>query len=151
MCDAKTYLQQVKLFDMKIDRKNEELDWLNALARKITTTLKADVVSSSGSQDQLGDIVSKIVDLKTEINRDIDELISKRNEIKRVIERLSDSDQYMVLDLLYCGVWDNEKEIRFYPTWKYIADMMHMTERNAQIIHGNALRSISSVLNEGKQ
>ena len=40
MTDVKAYLKRVKIYDTHINNKMEELDRLNAMARKITQTLE---------------------------------------------------------------------------------------------------------------
>ena len=79
--EAKRMLQQVRLFDIHINSKLEELDKLKALTMKITTTIKPDVVSSGGNQDKIGDAVAKIVDLQDEINQAVDDYIDRKKMV----------------------------------------------------------------------
>lgn len=139
MVDAKAYLVQVELYDRHINNKLEELVRLKELTRQITSTLKQDVVATSGRQDKLGEAIAKIVDLENEINEAVDAYIDKRREVISVIEKIIDPDQVTVLHKLYCE----------YKTWPQIAKEMHMTERNAQYIHGRALQSVRQVLANG--
>ena len=136
MTDAKTYLMQVELYDTHINNKLEELARLKELLRHITSSIKDVPVSGGGNQDKLGSAIAKIVDLENEINEAVDVYIDKRREISRVVEQLADADQVSVLHKLYFE----------FKTWPEIAREMHMSERNAQYIHGRALQEVRKVL-----
>lgn len=136
MIDAQTYLRQAAICNAKVNSLLEEVQRLKELTRQITATLKPDVVSHSGNQDKLGNMIAKIVDLENEINAAVDEYVDKRREIITTIEKINVPDQVSVLYKLYL----EEK------TWPKIAEEMHMTERNAQYIHGRALQSVRRVL-----
>lgn len=137
MNDARSYLMQVELYDTHINNKLEELQRLKELTRHITSTLKQDVVSHSGNQDKLAEAVAKIVDLECEITTAVDAYIDKKREVSATIEKIAVPEQVSVLHKLYFE----------YKTWMEIAAEMHMTERNAQYIHGRALQSVSRLLN----
>ena len=134
--DAKAYLKQIELCDINISSKIEEVDKLRELATKVTSTLKADVVSGSMNQDKLGDAVAKIVDLQDDINKSIDRYIDLKNEIGKVIEKVTDADQAAVL----------YKRYFLYERWEQIACEMNMTYRNVCYIHGRALQTVDGIL-----
>lgn len=136
--DAKAFLQQVELFDNHIATKLEELDKLKALTLKITTSLKQDVVSSSGNQDKLGDAIAKIVDLQAEINKSIDEYVDRKREVNKVLEKVHKPDHFAVLSKRYL----------LYESLEQIAYEMHMTYRNVCYIHGDALKAVGEILKE---
>ncbi len=136
--DAKAFLQQVELFDNYINNKLEELDRLKALTLKITTSLKQDVVSSSGSQDKLGDAVAKIVDLEAEINEAVDTFIEKKRAVSGIIEKVNNPDQANVLSKRYL----------LYERWEQIAMEMNFTYRHTTRIHGEALQTVRRLLSE---
>lgn len=136
MADAKRFLQQVKLYDSKINSLLEELDNLKAMTLKITTTLKQDVVSSGGNQDKIGDAVAKIIDLEAEINAAIDGFVNKKRAVNDVLDRLHDPDQYAVLYKRYI----------LYKRWEQIACDMSMTYRNVLYVHGRALQMVDAIM-----
>lgn len=135
------YLLQVKLCDAHINNKLEELAQLRALSTKITTTLKQDVVSGGGYGDKVGDAVSRIVDMQNEINAAIDDYINKKNEVKRVIEKVTNPDQLNVL--LKCYI--------LHETLEQIACDMGYSYRNICYIHGRALQSVEAVMESEKK
>ena len=136
MGDAKAYLQQIKLHDARIERNIEELDNLRAMTTKITATWKDDVVSGTGNQDKLGAAVAKIVDLQTEIDKDIDAYIDMKRSVWDLLNRIENPDQ---LQILY-------KRYFKYEHWEQIACEMNMTYRNVCYIHGRALQAVSELL-----
>ena len=134
--DAKSYLRQIKLYDTRINMKIDELAALKASLLKITPTLKDDVVSSGGSQDKLGDAVAKMVDLRNEINADIDKFVDAKRSVGATIDKVSDPDQLQVLHRRYV----------LYESFEQIACEMCMTYRNVCYIHGKALQTVSDIL-----
>jgi len=136
MIDAKAYLQQIKLYDTHITNKLSEMSRLKELVTSITATWKDDVVSGSGSKDKLGDTVAKIVDLENEVNKAIDNLIDRKNQIGAILEQLNDPDHVAVLHKRYV----------LYMTWEEIAYDMHMTYRNVCYIHGRALQAVEEII-----
>lgn len=134
--DAKSYLRQIKLYDTRINMKIDELEALKASLTKITPTLRDDAVSSSGSQDKLGDAVAKMVDLRNEINADIDSFVDAKRKVGATIDRIDDPDQLQVIHRRYV----------LYESFEQIACEMCMTYRNVCYIHGKALQSVSAIL-----
>jgi DNA-directed RNA polymerase specialized sigma subunit len=132
----KKYLQQIRLYDSHINTKLKDLHQLKEMVTKITQTLKDDVVSGGGNQDKLGDAIAKIVDLKAEIDRDIDHYVAAKQEISATLDKLTDPDQLQVLHMRYV---QNK-------TWEQIACDMHMTYRNVCYIHGKGLQSVNQIL-----
>lgn len=133
---AKKYLQKIKLYDSRINTKLEELQHLKEMVLKVTPTLKGDVVSSSGSQDKLGDAVAKIVDLEDEINKEIDRYVDAKEEVGSILDNLDDPDQLQVLHKRYVQ----------YKTWEQIACEMNLSYRWVCVIHGKALQHLDNFL-----
>lgn len=136
MNEAQELLMRVQLYDANIENMVEELQQLNDIALKITSTMGGEVVSGTRAQDKLGIAVSKLVDYADEINRTISEYKEKKQAISAKIRKIENADQIKVLHKLYFE----------YKPWKVIAQEMHMTERNAQYIHNDALLSFERVL-----
>lgn len=136
--NTKDFLQQIELYDNHINNKLEELERLRSLTLKITSSLKQDVVSASGSQDKLGDAVAKIVDLQNEINQSIDLYVDRKREVNRVLEQITDVDYLQVLSKRYL----------LYEPWEQIAMEMGYTYRHITRLHGEALQAVRKILNE---
>lgn len=140
MTDAKTYLKRIKLYDTHIDNKIAEVDRLEAMATKITQTLRDDAGGGSRSQDKIGDAAARIIDLKRELNRDIDCFVDMKREIKVIVDKVDDANQ---LSVIY-------KRYFLYETFEQIACEMNMTFRNVCYIHGKALEAVEILLKKEK-
>lgn len=138
MGNAKEYLQKMRMYDARIESKLLEVQQLKAMITKITPTLKEDVVTASGNQDKLGDAVAKIVDLESEINKDIDCYIELKREVKAKLEKLANPNYYKVLEKRY---------VQYY-TFERIATEMHYSYRNITKLHGRALQAFEKILME---
>jgi hypothetical protein len=133
---AQEFLRQVRLFDIHINNMIEEKARLEALAKKITSSWGSEHVASSGSQDKMGDAVSKIIDMEAKIDKAVDAFIDKKNEVKAVLEQIQIPDQ---LELLY-------KVYIQYESLEQVACEMNMSYRNACYIHGRALQTVESII-----
>ena len=138
--DAKAYLKQVELYDIRINSKIEEVEKLKELTTKVTSTLKADVVSGSMNQDKLGDAVSRIVDLQDDINKSIDRYVDLKAEIGKVIEKVTNADFAAILYKRYFE----------YKTWEKIACEMNFTYQWVCVLHGRALQAVENILKNKK-
>ena len=90
---TKEYLSQIRRYDCQISNKLEEIKELRLRISGTSSFSNGDRVQTSGSKDQVGSCVSKIVDMEWEV----DALIDKRCEIVSQIEAISDADMYDVL------------------------------------------------------
>lgn len=91
-------LKQIKKLDVLINSKLEEIENLKTLATKVNAPLNQERVQSSGSNDQLGECVAKIVDLQNEINDDIDAFINLKREIEHKVLSI---DNPVAINVLY--------------------------------------------------
>lgn len=135
---AKEYLEQLRVLDRLINNKQQELEKLETLATKVTSYNSGDRVQASGNQDKMADTVIKIIELKQEINADIDRLVDMKAEIIPVIDSVQDAD---MIDVLY-------KRYILFKKWEEIALEMHYTFRWVLKIHGRALQKIDMIRKE---
>jgi hypothetical protein len=140
MSNAKEYLQKIRLYDSRINNSLEELSDLEDMVLRITPVLKDDVVSSSGSQDKLGDTVAKICDLKAQINRDIDTYVDLKREAVDKLKKVEKTEYYDILHKRYVEFQSLEQ----------IAVSMNYTYRWIRRLHGRALQAFEKVMNEGE-
>ena len=134
--EVKEYLEQIQLCDKKINNMIEELSRLNALAFKVTSSLKQVAVFGSGTQDKVGDAVARIVDMQREINSEIDNFCDKKAEVRAIINQVKDPDQLDVLSKRYL----------LYESLEQIACEMGFTYRNVCYIHGRALQTVAGLM-----
>ena len=136
MMSAKEYLKKIRMYDTRIESKLLEVQALRAMVTKITPTLKADVVTASSPQDKLGDAVAKIIDLETEIDKEIDAYVDLKREVTALLERLENPFHYKVLHQRYF----------LYHTFERIATDMHYSFRGVCYLHGRALQAFDELL-----
>ena len=127
---AKTYLQQALRLDERINSKIEQIESLNELATKCTSTITGMPHNPSPSTSSMADAVAKIIDLQSEINADIDRLVDLKREMVQVIKAVDDIECQMLLELRYLC----------YKSWEDIAVEMGYTVRNIHYLHNQALR-----------
>ena len=133
---AKQFLSQARRIDKRIDNYVEEITQLLTLATKTTPSNAQERVQSSGTGDKVGDGASKIADLQREMDECVDELIIKKEEIRKVIEQVDDTDCY---DLLY-------KRYILYKKWEQIAVDKDITTMGVWKMHGRALKKVEKIL-----
>lgn len=133
---AKQFLSQARRIDKRIDNYVEEITQLLTLATKTTPSNAQERVQSSGTGDKVGDGASKIADLQKEMDRWVDELLIKKEEIRKVIEQVDDTDCY---DLLY-------KRYILYKKWEQIAVDKDITTMGVWKMHGRALKKVEKIL-----
>ena len=136
MGNAKEYLENIRMYDMRIESKLLEVQSLRAMVTKVTPTVKTDVVMSSSPQDRLGDAVAKIIDLEEEIDQEVDAYINLKREVTALLERLENPFHYKVLHQRYF----------LYHTFERIATDMHYSFRGVCYLHGRALQAFDELL-----
>lgn len=111
------------------------------MATRITPVLREDGVSGGGgAPDRLADAVARIVDLKAEINRDIDRLVDKKRDIAAKLGKLTDRRYYAVLFRRYL----------LFETFEKISCEMNYSWRHVCSLHGQALEAFQEVLDAEK-
>jgi DNA-directed RNA polymerase specialized sigma subunit len=128
----KEYLQQYRNAEDSINAKLDQIHKLRELATKTTQTLTADNVQSSGSEDKISVIVSKIVDMENEVDAEIDELHDIKNQVEGVISAVPNAKQRAVLTRRYINGY----------TWERIAVDLDISYQWVCELHGRALQKI---------
>ena len=133
--NAKEYLKQAFYLDKRINSKLEQVESLNALATKATSTLSDMPKSPNQGSSKLEDTIVKIVDLQEEINRDIDKLVDLKAEMVGTIKQIQDKELQVIL----------EKRYLCFETWEKIAVDMNYDIRHIHRLHNRGLKEISSL------
>ena len=132
----KDYLNQIALADSRINNKLEELDQLYALATKVTPTLSQDKGSGFNVSDKVGNVTAKIVDMKDEINNDIDRYLNLKRDIITKLDQLNDERYYTLLHMRYV----HRKK------FDVIANEMGYDYQSIINMHGRALQEFEKLL-----
>ena len=138
LIDAKAYLQQVEMLDIKIQNKLIEQQQWRDVATGITANIGGDRVQSSSSQQKMADAVVKCVDIESEIDKLIDNLIDTKKDVIATIEQLDNPTEYDILHKRY---------IQFL-SLQEIADRYKHTYSWSTTTHGRALKNLKNILNK---
>ena len=135
---AKEYLNQAYRLNELIESNLKELEKLEALATHITSgdTSKDRVQGGLETHDMLGDTMAKIVDLKKEINAEIDKYIDLKKEIREKIMLVQNDTEKLILKYRYID----------FLKWEQIAVQLNFTFQWVHVLHKIALGSFKKIL-----
>ena len=145
MCKSKTreariFLGQLKKLDSMIRNKLIEKEQWKALALGTTAQMGGERVQSSGSQQKMADAVNRYIDIEAEIDRCIDRLVDKKQDVIEVIEQL-DLEEYDLMHKIYVQ----------YFTFDEAADNYGKSYSSITTLHGRALVNVQRILDERKK
>ena len=133
---AKEFLKQAQHIDQRINSKLEQVLSLRELATKATSTLSETPVSGTRNVHRMEDIIAKMVDLESEINADIGELIEVKRDVMSVIKRVPRPEHQSLLELKYLCL----------KTWDDVAYELGYVYRQITRMHGAALEQVEMIL-----
>lgn len=126
----KEYLRQLRVFSIKIQQKKDELEGLKAAAENVSAGIDSERVQTS-PKDRMPDDVSRIVDLESEIHKDIQELLILKNKIINEIQGLSNP---VYIEILY-------KRYVEYKSLEEISVELKYSYVHVKRLHGIALQA----------
>jgi DNA-directed RNA polymerase specialized sigma subunit len=129
---AKEYLSQAFIVDVDIGSKLDQLDRLNALAMKATTTFSEVPFSGTPDPHRREDIILKIIELEDRIKDEMRRLVDLKSEIMTSVAGIEEPEQRIVL----------EKRYLEFKKWEDIAAEMNRSLRSVYRLHGEALKKV---------
>jgi len=129
---AKEYLGQAYRIDHRINSKLEQVESLSSLATKVTTTMSDMPRNHNSSHSTIEETIGKIIDLQTEINMDIDQLVDLKREIVSIIKSIENKEYQTLL----------EKRYLCFLSWAQIAVDMGYSIENVFKAHSRALSQV---------
>ena len=129
---AKEYLSQAFWVDVGIGSKLDQLERLNALATRATTTFSQTPRSGTRNPHRTEDVVIKIIMLEDKLKEDMNRLVELKADITKAIEGV-DVKEYRIL---------LEKRYLSFMKWEDIAFDMHCSLRTIYRMHGEALKKV---------
>lgn len=129
---AKEYLGQAYRIDQRINSKIEQIASLNLLACKATTVFSDMPGNTTRNIHRMEDVIIKIVDMESELNKDIDRLVDLKKEIACVIHGIANLEYQTLLELRYLC----------FKTWEQIAVQMGYGIDNIYKLHRSALKEV---------
>ena len=124
------YLSRYRRLNQRIDRLLEEQSRWRERALKITPTLSQAPGGGNGSPIERP--MDKVLEIDVEINREIDELQTVRQEIRAALNQLEDENLKLLMEYRYIDGL----------AWEQIAVKMHYGFQWVCKLHGKALSSI---------
>ena len=131
---AKEFLRRYKDISDSINCRLDEIAKLRELATRLSPTAMFD--RSGNVSDKVGRSAAKIVDLETEIDREVDELVETRRDMMQMISRLDNADMQLILEMRYIAML----------SWSQIAEKMHWSTEKIFKLHGKSLKIIEKLL-----
>ena len=125
------YLSRYRRLNQRIDRLLEEQSRWREKAMRITPVLSP-VPGGGGSGSPIERPMDKVLEIDAEINREIDELQTVRQEIRAALNQLEDENLKLLMEYRYIDGL----------TWEQIAVKMHYGFQWVCKLHGKALSSI---------
>lgn len=134
---AKEYLNQIKDLEVRIKNKNRDLEQLKELAISIGGfNYKERVQTSKETGDMIGESIARVIDLESEISKDIIKLMEVKQKIYNSIDKIKKTECYEVLYQRYI----------LCKRFEEIAVDMKYDIRQIHRFHGQALKEIEDVI-----
>ena len=134
---SKEYLSEIRFIDIKIKRKEHQIDMLKDMVTDITQKLNDMPKTESKDNSPMANMIIKIIDLESEVKKLKSLLEDKKAEALSYILRLEDDEYQTLLILRYLQLMN----------WEEIAKEMHYSKRWLYKMHGPALVLFSTILN----
>ena len=125
------YLSRYRRLNQRIDRLLEEQSRWREMALKITPVL-SQTPGGGESGSPIERPMDKVLEIDEEINREIDELQTVRQEIRAALNQLEDENLKLLMEYRYIDGL----------TWEQIAVKMNYSYMQICRLHGKALRTI---------
>lgn len=136
--NAQVYLEQVEKLDARIKNKLIEQQQWKDIALGITANMDGERVQSTGAKDRMSSAVIRCVDMETEIDSLIDNLVDTKKEVIQTIERLDSPIEYNLLHMRYIQ----------YKDLQTISEFFGKEYGWATTTHGRALKNVQMILDE---
>ena len=129
---AKKYLSQAFGLNQRIESKLGQIEELHDLATKATVTYSDMPKNPNRGHSRMEDCICKIIDLESEINQDMIQLVGLKKDIIGRIKAVESTELQTVLELRYLS----------YMRWEEIAIELGYGIDNVFRLHRNALDEI---------
>lgn len=126
---VKEYLNRARYLDREIEAKIDHLERIDSMVNRVTPVLSDMPSNPSTDRNKREKLLVKMIDLKWEINAEIDELVDTKRELNKFISKIDNSSYRLLLELRYVNL----------STWEKIAEIMDVGVRHIYRMHGTAL------------
>ena len=126
----KHQLKQIRLIDLEVKTKMEELDRLNNSFLKSPSLKEINVQESKASLKD--DAYVKIINLSDYIDETVDKLVDLKYQLIQAIEQLDDSRERTIIWMKYISS----------KSWGEIAEELQISKTTLFILHDEAIKKI---------
>ncbi len=147
---AREFLKQVEKLDRVIENKLIEKEQLKSMAESTTSGSTSitvngvlhsmEKVQASANPQKMADAINRYIDIETEIDQHIDELLEVKKDVCSVIEQLKTAE-YDLLHKVY---------IQHMELWD-AADKCEKSYAWAKATHRNALKNVQRILDQREE
>lgn len=138
MSKAKELLTELQSLDMDIQSRIDEINELEA--GLLSSPKWTDVKVQSGQVKKIDDVYAQLITMKQEIERDIKEIIDRKLELSRLINKLSNPKYRTVLRMTYINKMYVDD----------ICDKMEISRTTFYTWRGLAISELNDLLNRTK-
>ena len=132
---VKEFLNRARYLDKEIDAKIDHLERIDSMVNRVKPVLSdmpADPCRDNRKREKL---LVKMIDLKWEVNEEIDKLVDTKREIMQLIEKVPKKEYKLLLEMRYVNLY----------TWEKIAEQLEVAVRHVYRMHGAALLEADKV------
>ena len=130
---TKNYLMRAYRIDQRIANKMDQIAKLHDLATRATVTYSDMPRNHNNYGSQMEDAIASIMELETEINKDMLELVEIKRRIMASIKAVTDPELQLLLELRYLN----------YVSWEQIALQLNFSIDNVFKLHKKALDQVT--------
>ena len=138
MSKAKEFLTELQSLDMDIQSRIDEINELEA--GLLSSPKWTDVKVQSGQVRKIDDVYAQLITMKQEIERDVKEIIDRKLELSRLINKLSNPKYRTVLRMTYINKMYVDD----------ICDKMEISRTTFYTWRGLAINELNDLLNRTK-
>ena len=132
--DAKEYLNQARILNNKYRAKQDEITSIEALLLQAVSYGKDGTMSHDNNKNER--IILKLMELQDDLNKQLLELMDKKAEIFKTIDKVEDPNELSLLHKRYAQ----------FKGWNQISIELGYSEAQVFRIHSCAIRSVEEIL-----
>lgn len=135
MLTGREFLRQVRTLDLQVRALEDELLMVQQSIDGLSGVRYDKDRVQGGEPPDLADKLTRVMELRRDINADWDKLIDQRAKARAYVDYLHDYRySYLLKERYICG-----------KTWRYIAEQMHLDRRWVFRMHNAALDAFDKV------
>lgn len=135
LTNVKEYLSQAYYIDKRIDTLNNELIMLESKLCKCTANYNS-AGHSNNTRSAFEYTIDKVMQYRDRLNNEINNLVDKKNDIKRMIDKLDNDKEKIILHKRYIN----------FQTFESIAEDLELNPRQIYRIHKKSLEKLQNVI-----